>query len=108
MVMGVSQQNCTICVVAICKECRQGVIFKYVKPVSSIPTGSGYTVLTSGMPLRDMKPDIEWCDCGSDEPRYLCKVNEDDTPGLLDKCEKCEFKFACATSRIEVIYNGYK
>jgi len=55
-----------------------------------------------------MKPDIEWCDCGSDEPRHLCKVGEDDTPGLLDKCEKCEFKFACASSRIEVIYNGYK
>jgi len=104
----VTATNCVICVVAICRECRQGVIFKYVKPLSSIAVGSGYMVLASGMPIRDMKPDIEWCDCGSDEPRHLCRVGEDDTPGLLDKCEKCEFKFACATSRIEVIYNGSK
>ena len=107
MVTVTKQQNFIICVVAICRECRQGVIFKYLKPLSSIPTQSG-CVMSSGIPLRDIKPNIEWCDCGSDEPRHLCKVGEDDTPGLLDKCEKCEFKFACATSRIEVIYNGYK
>jgi len=106
MATGDNQQDFIICVVAICGGCRQGVIFKYLKPLSPIPTQSGY-VTASGMPLRH-KPDIEWCDCGSDEPRYLCKIGGDDTPGLLDKCEKCEFKFACASSRIEVIYEGNK
>ncbi len=93
--------NRIVCVVAICRECRQAVIFKYVKS-SYVPIGSGY------MQTLNPKPDIEWCTCGSDEPRHLCKVNEDDTPGILDKCEACEFKFACVTSRIEVIYNGQK
>lgn len=69
-----------------------------------------YTVVTSGTPfdLGNNKPPIEWCSCGSDEPRYLCRVTNEELPGLEEKCEKCEFRFACATSRIEVIYNGNK
>jgi len=97
MVMGISS---IICVVAICKGCGQGVIFKYLTSSSSITT--------SGFPILNSKPDIEWCGCGSDEPRYLCKIYEDNTPGFLDKCHSCYFKFSCATSRIEVIYTGYK
>ena len=96
-----------ICVVAICKECREGVIFKYVKGSYTTSTGSGM-VMTSGGPGNWGKPNIEWCDCGSDEPRFLCKVTNEELPGLEEKCEKCEFRFACATSRIEVVYNGSK
>lgn len=106
MVTEIKQPDFVICVVAICEECRQGVIFKYLKPLSSIPTQSGY-VTASGTHIN-LKPDIEWCDCGSDEPRYLCKIREDDTPGFLGKCKKCKFKFACASSRIEIVYDGYK
>jgi len=88
-----------ICVVAICKECREAVIFKYIK--------NGIHVDTSGL-MNWGKPNIEWCPCGSDEPRFLCKVSNEDTPGLEEKCKKCEFKFVCASSRIEVIYEGEK
>ena len=95
-----------ICVVAVCRECRQAVIFKYISNGTAsnvvIPSGT-----CSGLPLR-VSCNIEWCECGSLEPRCLCKVGEYDTPGFLDKCEKCEFRFACASSRIVVVNNGSK
>ena len=94
-----------ICIVAICRECKRAVIYKYVK---NQPTASGIP-MGSGVGFYNDRPDVEWCaDCDSDEPRYLCKVGLYDTPGFLDKCENCEFKFACASSRIEVIYEGVK
>jgi len=97
-----------ICIVAICHICRQAVIYKYTRavPASGIP----FTAVTtnSGTFLNFTKPPIEWCDCSSDEPRFLCKVTNEELPGLEDKCEKCKFKFSCASSRIEVIYNGKK
>ena len=97
-----------ICVVAICKECREAVIFKYIKNGIHIVTSGIPVIATSGGPMNWGKPNIEWCPCGSDEPRFLCKVSNEDIPGLEEKCEKCEFKFVCASSRIEVIYEGEK
>src|SRR3972149_2543301 len=106
-----------ICVVAICKDCREAVIYKYTKSGNTnAPIGSGvFTVLTSGMPMGNAvngrwsdKPDVEWCNCGSDEPRHLCKVTNEELPGLEEKCAECEYRFSCASSRIEVVYNGTK
>jgi len=104
-----------ICVVAGCIECGKAVIYKYVK--NGNPQTGGYIPLSSGMVIPfsgispagyDYKPDPMWCECGSDEPRYLCKVGAFDTPGFLDKCESCKHKFICASSRIEVIYEGVR
>jgi len=70
--------------------------------------------VTTGIPVSGIgmgtwdKPTIEWCPCGSDEPRHLCKVTNEELPGLEQKCEKCEYRFSCASSRIEVVYNGIK
>jgi len=101
----------TICVVAICRNCRGAVIYKYMKDgeigisLSGLITFSG----TSFNRYDSTKPDIEWCpECKSDIPRYLCKVTNEELPGLEEKCENCEFRFACASSRIEVIYEGVK
>ena len=98
--------NEVICVVAICKNCRNAVLFKYTK--SGVTISGNYMVTLTGIPRQDDKPTIEWCDCGSDEPRYLCKVTSEELPGLDEKCAKCEYRFSCASSRIEVVYNGHK
>ena len=99
--------NDPICVVAICKECREAVIFKYVKGTWVVTTGFPI-VVSSGIGGSYGKPDIEWCTCGSEEPRHLCKVKNEELPGLEDKCTECEFRFACASSRIDIVYEGAK
>lgn len=118
----VTTTNEIVCIVAGCTECGKAVIYKYVKapPNSSAynpQTNSWYTVSSgipvafSGIPvggLMNDKPDVEWCECGTDEPRYLCKVGSYDIPGFLDKCDNCRHKFICASSRIEVIYEGVR
>lgn len=105
-----------ICIVAICKDCRKAVMFRYLKSSSvklynNISMGSGVMFITSGTPLHSSmtyKPDVEWCDCGSDEPRHLCRITDEELPGLEGKCEKCDYRFSCASSRIEIIYDGIK
>jgi hypothetical protein len=104
--------NNNICVVAVCKSCGKGVIYKYVKVNNQM---SSFIFVSSGIPMSSGvagrytdKPDIEWCNCGSDDPRHLCRMNPNDVPGLEIKCEKCECKFICASSRIEVVYEGVK
>ena len=111
-----------VCVVAVCKDCGKAVIYKYVKgnsnvnipmtgfapvglPFSGVPPTGMYNSAT----FREAKPDIEWCtDCESDEPRHLCRVGAFETPGFLDKCKKCNYKFSCASSRIEIEFEGVK
>lgn len=101
------EKNDPICVVSVCKDCREAVIFKYVKGDWTTSTGNPVMV-TSGGPQNWGKPNIEWCSCGSDEPRHLCRVTNEELPGLEDKCEKCEFRFACASSRIDIVFEGAK
>ncbi len=104
-----------ICVISVCKACGKAVLYKYYKgytwsyPPSGVglPVSSGvYGGVVSGRWTR--KPDIEWCPCDSDEPRHICKVEEDAVPGLEEACEKCEYKYICASSRIELVYEGEK
>lgn len=116
-----------ICVVAICKDCREAVIYKYTKisnqsgnqgnpiaPIGSVIGSGSPLIVTTGIPISglmghwNVKPDVEWCSCGSDEPRHLCKVTNEELPGMEDKCVECEYRFSCASSRIEVVYNGIK